>query len=60
MSKSSRSRLNTRTLKKQVSFNNREALDIQLIEEEEGISIQEFIRASIKEKAKILREGKVE
>ncbi len=60
MSKSSRSRLNTRTLKKQVSFNNREALDIQLIEEQEGISIQEFIRASIKEKAKTLREGKVE
>ena len=60
MSKSSRSRLNTRTLKKQVSFNNREALDIQLIEEQDGVSIQEFIRASIKDRAKILREEKVE
>ena len=60
MSKSSQRRLNTRTLKKQVSFNQREALDIKLIEEQDGISIQEFIRASIKARAQSLREEKVE
>ncbi len=60
MSKSSQRRLNTRTLKKQVSFNNHEALDIQLIEEQDGVSIQEFIRASIKERAKTLREQRTE
>ena len=49
-----------RTLKKQVSFNNREALDIQLIEEKDGVSIQEFIRASIKARAKTLREQQAE
>lgn len=57
---SSQHRLYTRTLKKQVSFNQREALDIQLIEEEDGISIQEFIRASIKDRAKTLRQEKRE
>ena len=60
MSKSSQRRLYARTLKKQVSFNQREALDIQLIEQEDGISIQEFIRASIKARAKVLRQEKTE
>ena len=57
MAKSSQGRLHKRTIKKQISFNSRETLDIQLIEQEEGISIQEFIRASIRARAKTLREA---
>ena len=60
MSNSSQRRLYARTLKKQVSFNQREALDIQLIEEYHGVSIQEFIRTFIKTEAKILRQEKTE
>ena len=58
MTKSSQRRLYARTIKKQVSFNKREALDIELIEEQDGVSIQEFIRASIRQRAKTLREEK--
>ena len=58
MSKSSQRRPHTRLRKKQVSFNDQEALDIELIEEQDKISIQEFIRASIKDRAKLLRQGK--
>ena len=60
MSKSSRTRINKRNTKIQVSFNDFELLDVQVIEETEGVKIQEFIRTLIKQKAKTLRQGKVE
>ena len=60
MSKSPRSRINKRNTKIQVSFNDFELLDVQVIEEKEGIKIQEFIRTLIKQKAKTLRQEKIE
>ncbi len=58
MSKSPRSRINKRNTKIQVSFNDFELLDVQVIEETEGVKIQEFIRTLIKDRAKLLRQGK--
>ena len=60
MSKSSRSRINKRNTKIQVSFNDFELRDVEVIEENEGVKIQEFIRALIRQKAKVLRGEKVE
>ncbi len=60
MSKSHRGRINKRNTKIQVSFNDFELLDVQVIEETEGVKIQEFIRTSIKQKAKSLRQEKIE
>ena len=60
MSKSSRSRINKRNTKIQVSFNDFELRDVQVIEEIEGVKIQEFIRSLIRQKAKLLRESKIE
>ena len=56
MSKSSRTRINKRNTKIQVSFNDFELRDVQVIEETEGIKIQEFIRTLIKDRARSLRE----
>ncbi len=55
MQKSTQSQTYKRSFKKQVAFNDSEILDVQLIEERDSIKIQEFIRASIKERAKTLR-----
>ena len=41
-----------------MSFNDSELRDLEMIEEIEGVKIQEFIRALIKQKAKTLRESK--
>ncbi|MGK7894398.1 MAG: hypothetical protein AB4372_12435 [Xenococcus sp. (in: cyanobacteria)] len=60
MSKSSRSRINKRNTKIQVSFNDFELRDVEVIEEKEGVKIQEFIRSLIRQKAKLLRESKIE
>ncbi|MDJ0903346.1 MAG: hypothetical protein QNJ55_31560 [Xenococcus sp. MO_188.B8] len=60
MSKSYRGRINKRNTKIQVSFNDFELLDVQVIEETEGVKIQEFIRTLIKDRAKLLRQGKLE
>ena len=43
-----------------MSFNDSEIRDVEAIEEQEGIKIQEFIRALIKDKARSLRKSKIE
>ena len=60
MPRSSRNQIQKRTTKLQVSFNESELRDVELLEATEGIIIQEIIRALIKAKAKTLRESKLE
>lgn len=55
VSKSSRSTLHKRTRRIQISLNDTEYLDVELIEGFKGMKIQDFIRALIKNQAEAIR-----